>query len=451
METLPSDSRQPPDGHEFPDYEELPSPLSNPTNIPTTKLIYKNYVTSFSKQLNIPDDQLPSPMKTYKSTECINLCQASFNSTNNKPLSKTNSLSNNDLNQINSSKDDITFGRTEIEVKLHTRSQSLIDMSGFIAAKQKTDRWNLLAEQRRKGLSKLKGLVIPENISENEPVAAVNLPEIVSQTTPTPSLILDYNDKFDTLSDTKLVENNNQIVTQVPLPLTAPPWDLAMSGNIPKYSPAFKRKNLHIYSEKCSDVKTNLMIIKNNDKTAVDGKHLIVPKNPETDSNIIKNYDDNKAVFITDVVDLRTCEGESDDNDSAVSSNQSSYVSKYSPTSCDIFDYDEMNSNEAQYNNMLNGRLLKPTSVEAINRKNILASAKCRSGQDKVGSPVIHRKCKENEKENSLNMIIEPIANIVVEEQAQEECEILSPSIKSELIIKTDDNLTSKRVVVLGK
>ncbi|XP_076276325.1 PDZ domain-containing protein big bang isoform X2 [Lasioglossum baleicum] len=43
----------------------------------------------------------------------------------------------------------------------------------------------------------------------------------------------------------------------------------------------------------------------------------------------------------------------------------------------------------------LSRRVLKPQSVEAINRKNILASARCRSGRDLNGSPLIQRKFPE--------------------------------------------------------
>nr|XP_033334260.1 uncharacterized protein LOC117225055 isoform X1 [Megalopta genalis] len=43
----------------------------------------------------------------------------------------------------------------------------------------------------------------------------------------------------------------------------------------------------------------------------------------------------------------------------------------------------------------LSRRVLKPQSVEAINRKNILASARCRSGRDLNGSPLIQRKFAE--------------------------------------------------------
>lgn len=45
----------------------------------------------------------------------------------------------------------------------------------------------------------------------------------------------------------------------------------------------------------------------------------------------------------------------------------------------------------------LSRRVLKPRSVEAINRKNILASARCRSGRDLNGSPLIQRKFSDDE------------------------------------------------------
>uniref|UniRef100_A0ABD2XD71 PDZ domain-containing protein n=1 Tax=Trichogramma kaykai TaxID=54128 RepID=A0ABD2XD71_9HYME len=47
----------------------------------------------------------------------------------------------------------------------------------------------------------------------------------------------------------------------------------------------------------------------------------------------------------------------------------------------------------------LSRRVLKPQSVEAINRKNILASARCRSGRDHNGSPLIQRKFSDDDDE----------------------------------------------------
>ena len=50
----------------------------------------------------------------------------------------------------------------------------------------------------------------------------------------------------------------------------------------------------------------------------------------------------------------------------------------------------------------LSRRVLKPQSVEAINRKNILASARCRSGRDLNGSPLIQRKFSDDEEEGPV-------------------------------------------------
>lgn len=55
-------------------------------------------------------------------------------------------------------------------------------------------------------------------------------------------------------------------------------------------------------------------------------------------------------------------------------------------------------STSSQTESLLSRRVLKPQSVEAINRKNILASARCRSGRDLNGSPLIQRKFVDDEK-----------------------------------------------------
>lgn len=55
----------------------------------------------------------------------------------------------------------------------------------------------------------------------------------------------------------------------------------------------------------------------------------------------------------------------------------------------------------------LSRRVLKPQSVEAINRKNILASARCRSGRDLNGSPLIQRKFSDDEEQPPITRVIE--------------------------------------------
>lgn len=56
-----------------------------------------------------------------------------------------------------------TLSRT---ASLHTRSQSLIDVGRGVAEDVRKASLNALIEQRRRGISKLRGLVIPEKVSE---------------------------------------------------------------------------------------------------------------------------------------------------------------------------------------------------------------------------------------------------------------------------------------------
>ncbi|XP_008199417.2 uncharacterized protein bbg isoform X2 [Tribolium castaneum] len=447
METLPSDSRQPPDGHEFPDYVEVTSEQTD------DKFVRENYKDLYSQELS-------EKSVTCKSTESVNWSQnrSSFNDFSNVPiqnkssLSKINSVSNSDLSSFKSnsfdSGDEVSLRKSSLEPTLHTRSQSLIDMSSI--SKQKNDRWSLLAEQRRKGYSKLKGLVIPEHVSENEPTPAVNIPEIISHTTPT--FVLDTK-----LQTSETTQGHANEIEPIALPLTSPPWT-SNTSTFPKYSPAFKRKSLQVYSQtKTQKPEETETAIKSPAKTVPDCKSATLkhksdelrldnlsdsPKSLEsitspTRSDCSFDYVTNslnkvkcskqepnrtyKETFnyVTKLhKDIGKSEDESD-NDSAVSSSQSSYISRCSPPpsptrSCEMLDYDSPTRTKPEtiqdvdkYNN-LQCRLLKAASVEAINRKNILASAKCRSGRDlKVGSPVIQRKYEDED--SSANAItVEP-------------------------------------------
>ncbi|RZB94418.1 uncharacterized protein BDFB_008886, partial [Asbolus verrucosus] len=446
METLPSDSRQPPDGHEFPDYIETSTEQND---------VRENFNNLYRKDLNINERCIPPTLtKTYKSIESINSSQntSSFNDFLNVPiqnkssLKKINSVSNSDLSSINAfdSVDEVTSRRKSLEPTLHIRSQSLIDMS--IISKQKGDRWSLLAEQRRKGYSKLKGLVIPEHISENEPTTAVNIPEIISHTAS--SFVLETK-----INANETVQCHSNETEPVALPLNSPPWTLNTS-TFPKYSPAFKRKSLQVYQQtkihKSEEPQTaiNKSEVKTvpNEKYSATLKHKVdnnelrldnlsdSPKSLESITSPTRS--DCSFDYVTNSFGKAKCNnnkqdpgkvykesfnyisklhkdgGKSEDesdNDSAVSSSQSSYISRCSPPpsptrSCEMLDYESNIRTKAdtiqdseKYSN-LHCRLLKAASVEAINRKNILASAKCRSGRDlKVGSPVIQRKYEEDE------------------------------------------------------
>lgn len=426
METLPSDSRQPPDGHEFPDYVEVSVEQTD------DKFIRENYKDLYSQELK-------EKSATCKSTESVNWSQnrSSFNDFSvpiqAKSLSKLNSVSNSDLSS-NSLESDDNLRKSSLETSLHTRSQSLIDMSSI--SKQKSDRWSQLAEQRRKGYSKLKGLVIPEHVSENEPTPAVNIPEIISHTTP---FVLDTKIQQTTHSQSNEIE-------PVALPLTSPPWT-SNTSTFPKYSPAFKRKSLQVYSKTETAIKSPVKLVPDSKSATIKNKSEELrldnlsdsPKSLESITsptrsdcsfdyvtNTLNKKTKNKETFnyVTKLhKDIGKSEDESD-NDSAVSSSQSSYISRCSPPpsptrSCEMLDYEsnrtkpETIQDVDKYSN-LQCRLLKAASVEAINRKNILASAKCRSGKDfKVGSPVIQRKYEDdspvNKPETPVNTVIQPV------------------------------------------
>ncbi|KAJ8926812.1 hypothetical protein NQ314_020658 [Rhamnusium bicolor] len=402
MAALPSDSRQPPDGHEFPDFIENTESLKH-----TTQAYFedtaKGTLPTFSSNIYMNTHQ-NDPLDFSERTKTSNLI-----------LCHSVSSSNTDLRpKMYDSTEDLKYsGLISEPTNLHTRSQSLIDMSAL--SKQKNAKWNLMVEQRRKGLSKLKGLVIPET-SENDISPSVNIPEIKSQNTPTfmsvPKLDIS-NNKEEAFSS----HHNDSLKS----PIVIPPWSTNTSNNLPKYSPAFKRRSLQVYPTGVSknenyDYVSNTEVTKYCDKTSsriskVTDDDLNPPKSLEsisspTRSDCSFDYVSSVKKYIREPHDafqkshISKMEDESD-NDSAVSSSQSSYNSRFSPPpsptrSCELNHFKSKSEEDDKLNSQ--NRLLKPSSVEAINRKNILASAKCRSGKDlKIGSPVIRRKQEEKQ------------------------------------------------------
>lgn len=441
MEAPSINSRQPPDGHEFPDYQETTLNV----NMNDDELNDNNNSGNKDRRNSLSDlhktiiTKAPLPPSVTRSTnisekiskfsrsnsECTNLTRTYNRSIENcympetlikenlnKPLSKSVMSINNISsatdksvtyqigNRINSNTSTNLYSTTP---RLHVRSQSLTDI--------KTDRWSALMEQRRKGLSKLKGLVIPENTEVED---TVDIPEIKSNNTPT----LCITELTKPLLNSSVTNYNNRHSFTAPS-LTSPPWS---SPSLGEYSPAFKRKSLQL----CNS--NNNKKIDENDKVItqhVDVRPTILtfndaPKSLESITSPTRS--DSSFEYISSSPDLKLkpdinnkvvkatkrrmkeetskCEDESD-NDSAVSSSQSSYISRSSPPAspnhlmknCNIL----TNHIDGKDDFDTNPRLLKPKSVEAVNRRNILDSTKCPSGQDvKVGSPQIHRKFKDD-------------------------------------------------------
>lgn len=336
------------------------------------------------------------------------------------------------------------------QTKLHARSVSLLDINDN---SNKLDRWSLLIEQRR--LSKLKGLVIPEHEPEtdgsNQPF--VDLPEIQSIITPVIT-----RDQSST-KEAPLTRRHSSSVSNLQLQQTK-----ESATALPKYSPAFKRRSFQIHPSNNTTVPNDLLnfqsksvnVISNKTIPTIDDNKTDIKKTlPPVKTRDFSNYTVSSALsdppkslesitsptrsdysfefnnipqikspggelkltssreklatprsnsYVSDIV--ASSEYDSD-TDSALSSSQSSYLSKTSPPASPIHIRGE-SINDVQKKMHLSlqtetptyesKRLLKPQSLEAINRKNILASAKCRSGRDlKVGSPLIRRKFEDNE------------------------------------------------------
>lgn len=348
-----------------------------------------------------------------------------------------------------------------------------------------------LIEQRKKSMNKLRGLVIPESQS------LTNLPEIKSRD----SLKVSSSSNIGAARNEKTKPTEPSKMT-ASLSLTSL-WDnSAIINNVPKYSPAFKRKSLQVYGPKSSNTLDALKYSDNLDSNmnkSIDSKGPVPIKPPRTSLDMKRPYDHREfsernqtlpssfrapvipsplnvllspqipkskvqELQYNDAVDSPTFKtlkhfpeaADSDDSSylSTVSSptpslntvdntesdcsSQCMLSQKYQHFSKNdgAFDYglhnlmyqpdnektnvcrslssDTSHSAGSSNSSTLtsgsqascssagssdNGnRVLKPRSIEAINRKNILASAKCRSGKDnKFGSPLIERKFSDVE------------------------------------------------------
>ncbi|KAF5274612.1 hypothetical protein FQA39_LY07224 [Lamprigera yunnana] len=515
MDIPPSSSRQPPDGHEFPDCHEgrviLNAAMALPPNKATTNRSHNLWNTSptcaffedkqsscsvrdkiaiFSnssanqspistlRKLNRSTDDIPAPTDSDAVIlRCqLNKVQRSLSTSCKSDTSDTcinNLKSNCNLrndgranHRIRSSLDltlKMPHSRCMSEEKfddlgqsyaapprLHTRSQSLMDISST-ESPQKKDRWSLLAEHRQRSLSKLKGLVIPERVLELDTPAVLDLPEIKS------SVTASISDTSNMSVPTDLPNYACQRDQYVPLS-TSSPWTENFISNIPKYSPTFKRKSLQFNPESVTTMETctkptinkistefsclqtldyKKSHVKQNQSdfydTTKNGNQLNdAPKSLEsitspTRSDYSFDYVSSPEIKITKKQDSKYTNqdffknrkeirksDEDSDNDSAMSSSQSSFASRTTPpaspnnlytnfdTSSQVDSLSQLKTDDVDFhsdsNDSQNHRLLKAQSVEAKNRQNIIASAKCSSGKDlKIGSPLIQRRFVDQE------------------------------------------------------
>uniref|UniRef100_A0A8D9DQK3 Pro-interleukin-16 n=1 Tax=Cacopsylla melanoneura TaxID=428564 RepID=A0A8D9DQK3_9HEMI len=397
---------------------------------------------------------------------------------------------------------------------LQSRSHSMVD----IYRNNGADSISKLMEKRKKNISKLKGLIIPEKaeITVTSP-AICNLPEIrvkpptgflgstenleptgrsgiLKQPIPLERTVSNPSDrKQPSVYERKRNNSVDNTIDQVDIAdsierercKTASTWDL---NDIPKYSPAFKRKSLTVYEktkqfqqnpaevkkvsppkpprktyEKINNDQIDALIsfdrIKENCKTKISKKvsdSETTEKSSSSDQNNprksvkdatknVRSFDNNNAsdrTCVKSVASEEKCkdilnpaldtgnerlkpndrdrltvkklniltaydtETSESDNDSAISSNVSpplSPLKRDEPdtprSSCN--QQRKISTNSSSSSTLTSGddtihyqpgetpakRILKPQSVEAVNRKNVLSSAKFRSG-DKTNEPV---------------------------------------------------------------
>lgn len=472
-----------------------------PTRTTTTTRKSAPYVTNYAevatldRRLTKSQDNLDEVPRSYKRhmdrPEVLGSLENSTSSVTptSKTSSRTLSMDNKPLFYGSTTTIPTSIEASYIPPTYHSRSASDDNSSNKISHKSNLE---YLIEQRKKSMSKLRGLVIPEL---QGPI--IDLPEIKVQDSLTKSFL------------TQSIPNHNSSTTEYkiknpkPTTLDDKKWKTnLLPNNIPKYSPAFKRKSLQVYSPSCLskestperklvekvDIANKAIITHNNVtkplRTALDFKsgsekllnpvlsskystalpHKLTSKDYKEVLNDARDYKnvEIKICTATDVVDS--------DNDSAMSSTQSSYrssasspmhnldtiesdssrlsprISHYTtyslvkteiPTKTTVSEKTceeyvkrsvcrsvssdtnvslsssagsaatsgsqaSCSSLESSVADSDKRKVSKSYNIDTINRRNILASAKCRSGRDaKLKSPVVETKFSHESNDRS--------------------------------------------------
>ena len=214
---------------------------------------------------------------------------------------------------------------------------------------RKSSMTNVIEQRRRSTMTKLKGLVIPEILTENNSTNHNSSKE--------KTLVAGKPSSSGTFS--------NKISGSA---LPNPPWkDKNTSEDFPKYSPAFKRKPFTVYSNGNGNMKKDDSDQNTRSHSQPASKPPIGKKNSDESSNGVRMEDS--------------------DNDSAVSSGRSSLSCRScTPPTSPKTGHKERSGN-TKNNTEVNPRVLKKNSVEAINRQNVLnACKKSSANSSKVGS-----------------------------------------------------------------
>jgi hypothetical protein len=300
---------------------------------------------------------------------------------------------------------------------LHTRSQSLIDVAG---QRKPATSISALLEQRRRGISKLRGLIIPERGEISAPATVVDLPEIRSRDIPLLKPAVRPTSLLEPCTNNRILTSNNKTTSLLPALPT-----------MPKYSPAFKRKSFTVFGDKQENQEITTSKINQPIKP-------IEAYNKSFNQYYSKsNGNTNGISFVSTIQEPKSLESlssprsdisfdelpsvgnmaasEDGDSDSAVSSGRSSPPDARSSE----VDGDEPERNSLRRtlssetasstastasSTLTSGsdgcgrRVLKAQSVEAVNRKNVLASARNSNGRSiGIASPLIQRRFDEDD------------------------------------------------------
>ncbi|XP_020289932.1 uncharacterized protein LOC109857728 isoform X2 [Pseudomyrmex gracilis] len=500
----------------------LPSPIAQTPRVPKTLPIVPPKITS--TPLSPSYDKQTIFSKSYTCANVVdklqniaypNVAKSSVASNNSGSSVKSLEMSPSSLARATSfsgstiyaqDRDSLTdsIGNSQI-----TRTNSLASTFRRPGEDARRSSLNQLIEQRRRSISKLRGLVIPEKdaVSIDQPI--VDLPEIKSRDLIPLHQISKANIQDKWGSQSSLASNAS--TASQPLKATTS-FKMPAPQIHPKYSPAFKRKSLTVYSTSgttSSSINGNTLIKNQPTPTSSEPPKSLESICSPTRSDYSFEFasttsspDGSRARPRMMQRNKARLDYDDSDNDSAVSSSQSSISRGFSPPMSPVPSERSTISSERSYvstelnyqrrpliadsltrtsiigavressvdkeqfgtrigilgertylaerssssssssdprspqpNEMiarnsqipqrqlrrsnstdtncstsstltsgsqasaesLSRRVLKPQSVEAINRKNILASARCRSGRDLNGSPLIQRKFPDND------------------------------------------------------
>ena len=360
----PPSSRLPPDGHEFPsNYEELiySSSSSGRNFLPRTFSLGNNW------QRNSRNDE--------RSERSVRDKIALFTKDPPPSSAASSAASSAEDDHFSYSMDNLTKSASTLpRMPQRTEKKSVhvirdVKSSSLPASAQPKSAPNV---------SKLRGLVIPAQSRSHPPASGRNqilhdLPEIISKN----SVIHQANKVAFNLSGAGRNAVRNPAQSRVdawdvpqasrkPL-LSSLPWK-SNSLLVPKYSPAFKRKELTLMRSSSSSSSSSMSSI------------APLPPLPPAISRVTST---STSRMIFDVVDAGIQHHGDDftasDTDSAVSSGRSSFTPSGSPVPFLTKDLPKSVVDDVNSVNSVN-RILKAQSVEAQNRKNVLHSARCSSG-----------------------------------------------------------------------